>query len=117
MTDHGCTPDRILVPAGQQTTLSVLNRSSEAMVFTVPDLENAVTVAPGRRARLSLTTSSAYVWGDYDFFCLSEKAHAALDGPKGSFAFVCSIDSYALRPHALSSGTLVYNRQASGSQP
>lgn len=99
----GCRPARHVIAADQAPHLRLFNQAAEPMVVTIPDLNNAITVAPGQHATLEI---QPYAWGTFTFFCLTDRDHAALEGVDGEM-FTCGLDSYLIRPYALSSGALV----------
>lgn len=104
ITETGCTTTRFVLPADHQPQMSLLNQSTEPMVFTLPRMANAVAVAPGERVILELPR---YIMGEFDFFCMTERAHVVLGGSVGGETVVCGVDSQAIRPLALTSGTLI----------
>lgn len=104
MTASGCTPADFVLGAERVPALRLLNRSAEPMVFTLPVMMKMVTVAPGERTTLELPP---YIMGEFDLFCLTEEAHIALGGSTDETMFVCGLESPAIRPYALTSGTLL----------
>lgn len=100
LTPSGCTVDQWTLPATREPTITVANRASEAMVFSIPNRLLSITVAPQQTARLNLPR---YVMGSWDFFCLTERAHNELNGGVPS-EYMCSVDPIRMRPYALSSG-------------
>jgi hypothetical protein len=87
----------------QKPQLVVENTSAEPMVVSLPNWNNEVTVAPGTRGILNL---EPYVWGDVDFYCMTDRNHTLAGGGPMQAGFVCGLDPYAIRPLALSSGIL-----------
>ena len=79
------------------------------MVFVLPNLDNSITVSPGKQATIEL---QPFVWGPFTFFCLTGRAHIDLAGGSGTDMPGCGLDAYILGPHALSSGTLHIERHA-----
>lgn len=106
VNDSGCTQNSYTLTSDRSPQLLVSNRAADAMVVTIPDINNSVTVPPGEQANLEL---HPYIWGDYQFFCLTDSDHTAVGGAMNS-AFVCGIDAYTIKPYARSSGSLTIER-------
>jgi len=100
----GCDALQYTVPAGAAPELRVRNLADESMVFAVTDFDQVVRVAPNEQVTMSL---QSYVWGTFNYLCMTEAAHDAVMGPPVPNQFICGLDAYALRPRALSEGKLI----------
>ncbi|GAB4114499.1 MAG: hypothetical protein Fur005_42770 [Roseiflexaceae bacterium] len=99
---QGCDRNRLTLVSTREPNLLVENSTTQAMVVSLPDLNNSVTVPPGQRANLAI---QPFFWGQAEYYCLTETDHTAAGGNMAN-GLVCGLDSYSIRPLALSSGTL-----------
>jgi len=100
----GCDATQYTVPANAAPELQVRNASEEPMVFAVTDFDQLVRVAPGEIVTMPL---QSFVWGTFNYLCMTEAAHDAVMGPVVPNQFLCGLDAFALRPRALSEGKLI----------
>lgn len=104
ITNRGCTTSRFILPTDREPRLSLFNRSNEPMVFAIPKMAYALTIAPHQRIDFNLPR---YMVGTFEFFCLPERVHADLGGHTNPTTFVCGLEAPTIRPYALTSGTLL----------
>lgn len=99
---QGCDRAALTLTPDRPPQLLVENRASEAMVISLPDWNNSVTLAPGARGVLEL---QPYAWGSVDYYCITEQNHIAAGGAMAA-GFVCGVDALSVRPLSLSRGVL-----------
>ncbi len=101
LTPAGCSTEHFILPTRRAPQISLFNQSDQAMVFTLPKIAIAKTIAPGQHLNLDLPP---YIMGNFDFFCLTDIVHTSIGGMSGDDAFVCGLESATIRPYALTSG-------------
>jgi hypothetical protein len=104
ITEWGCDSPQYTLPTGSAPEVLVRNLGDESMVFAVIDFDQLVRVAPGQQVTMPL---QSFVWGTFNYLCMTEAAHDAVMGPIVPNQFNCGLDGFALRPRALSEGKLI----------
>jgi hypothetical protein len=99
----GCDKQQLTLAPDRKPELLVRNTATEPMVVSLPNWNNSITLAPGEMGTLAL---EPYVWGDVEYYCLTEANHTAAGGGPMAAGFICGIDAYDIRPRSLSSGLL-----------
>lgn len=98
ITADGCSTSSFFLPAEREPQISIANQAAEPMVFTLPLMNEWVSLAPGQQADFALPR---YIMGRFDFFCLSEAEHTAIAGGN---PFLCVTEPQELAPVARSAG-------------
>jgi hypothetical protein len=104
VSNWGCDSIRYVVPAESPPELLVRNHADESMVFAVTDFDQMIRVQPGQQMTMPL---QAYVWGTFNFVCMTESAHDAATGMPAGSQYLCGLDAFVLRRHALTDGSLI----------
>src|SRR4051812_26691499 len=104
LTNWGCDATQYVILSESAPELLVSNQADTEMVFAVTDFDQLVRVAPGEHVTMPL---QAFVWGTFNTVCMTAAAHDEATGNRGPNPYFCGLDAFALRPRALTTGTLV----------